>query len=290
MTLVNPKQWIEQAQREGFAIGAFNANSAEQIQAIVAAAQRENAPAIVQVSHRAAVYFGDGDVLLGLRYFAGIGKVAAESVSVPIALHLDHADASDVLEAIQLGFTSIMFDGSLLAYERNLRITETFAEAAHSAGVCFESELGEIPKPGVNEPLQGEEGLTDPDEAAAFVAATGIDLLAVALGSMHAETEKHVVLDLERLKAIRARVSVPLVLHGSSGVTDDNVAQGIQLGLSKINLSTQLNKVFTEAARAALVDGKIVDPRKYLEPARAAMTEAVRERIRFFGAAGKAEV
>ncbi len=287
MTLCNPKAWIEQAQREGWALGAFNANSAEQIQAIVAAAQAENAPALVQVSHRACIYFGSGDGLLGLRYFAAIGKVAAESVSVPIALHLDHADAGDVLEALQLGFTSIMFDGSLFPYAENVGLTHTFVAAAHMAGVCLEAELGEVPKPGINEP-HGEEGLTDPDEAAAFVAATGIDLLAVALGSLHAETEKHVSLDLERLKAIRARVSVPLVLHGSSGVTDDNVAQGIKFGLSKINLSTQLNKVFTEAARTALADGKIVDPRKYLAPGRDAMTEAVRERMRFFGAAGKA--
>ena len=289
MTLCNPKALVEYAQAEGFAIGAFNANTAEQIQAIVAAAQAENAPAIVQVSHRACVYFGSGDASLGLRYFAAIGRIAIEYASVPIGLHLDHAEASEVAEAIGAGFTSVMFDGSLLPHDQNTRVTQRLAEIAHAANVCLEAELGEVPKPGINE-AHGEEGLTDPDEAVAFVAATGIDLLAVALGSMHAETEKHVVLDLERLKAIRARVSVPLVLHGSSGVTDDNVAQGIQLGLSKINLSTQLNKVFTEAARAALVDGKIVDPRKYLEPARAAMTEAVRERIRFFGAAGKAEV
>ena len=287
MTLCNPKALIEQAQREGWAIGAFNANTAEQIQAIVAAADAENAPAIVQVSHRACLYFGSGDALRGLSYFAAIGKVAAESVRVPIALHLDHAEALDVEEALELGFTSIMFDGSLLTYDENVRVTRVFADMAHEANVCFEAELGEVPKPGINE-AHGEDGLTDPDEAAAFVAATGIDLLAVALGSMHAETEKHVALDLERLKAIRARVNLPLVLHGSSGVTDEYVAQGIKLGLSKINLSTQLNKVFTEAARTALSDEKIVDPRKYLAPGRDAMTEAVRERIRFFGSAGKA--
>src|SRR4051794_21128805 len=134
MTLCNPKDWIEQAQREGWAIGAFNANTAEQIQAIVAAAETENAPAIVQVSHRACVYFGSGKASLGLRYFAAIGKVAVESVSVPIALHLDHADALDVLEAIQLGYTSIMFDGSLLPYEQNVRVTHNFAEMAEAAG------------------------------------------------------------------------------------------------------------------------------------------------------------
>ncbi|MBI1257852.1 MAG: ketose-bisphosphate aldolase [Chloroflexi bacterium] len=287
MTLCNPKSLIEYAQSEGFAIGAFNANTAEQIQAIVTAAQAEKAPAIVQVSHRACVYFGGGNASLGLRYFAAIGRLAIEYVNVPIALHLDHAEASEVKEAISAGFTSVMFDGSLLPHDQNTRVTQRLAEIAHEANVCFEAELGEVPKPGINE-AHGDEGLTDPDEAAEFVAATGIDLLAVALGSMHAETEKHIVLDLERLEAIRARVNVPLVLHGSSGVTDDNVAQGIKLGLSKVNLSTQLNKVFSEAVRSALVDEKIVDPRKYLGPARDAMIDVVRERIRFFGAAGKA--
>lgn len=283
MTLCNPKLLIERARREGYAIGAFNANTLEQIQAIVLAAAWENAPVIVQVSHRALQYLGSGSEVLGLRYVAAAGTVAAQSVRVPVALHLDHANEDEVVQAIALGFTSVMFDGSLLSYEENVHITRRLAKLAQTTDVCIEAELGEVPKPGVSE---STEALTDPAEAKAFVDATGIDTLAVALGSVHAETEKHVSIDLERLKAIRRLVEVPLVLHGSSGVNDNEIAEGIRLGLSKINVATQLNVAFTLAARGMV--SKSYDPRKYLAPARDAMTEAVRERIRFFGATGQA--
>lgn len=286
MTLCNPKVWLVRAQRDSYAVGAFNANTLEQIQAIVLAAQAENAPVVVQVSHRAMQYLGSGSEMLGLEYVAAAGKVAAQSVSVPVALHLDHANEDEVRRAFALGFTSAMFDGSLLPYDENVAVTRRLSDEARTAGVCLEAELGEVPKPGVSDDV---EALTDPAEAAEFVAATGIDSLAVALGSVHAETEKHVSIDLERLKAIRAVVSLPLVLHGSSGVTDADIAEGIRLGLCKVNVATQLNKVFTDAARAALArDAGMVDPRRYLSPARDAMVEAVRERIRFFSASGRA--
>jgi fructose-bisphosphate aldolase class II len=286
MTLCNPKQLLARAQRETFAIGAFNANTLEQIQAVVLAAQAENAPAFVQVSHRALQYLGSGDEMLGLEYVAAAGKVAAQSVSVPIALHLDHATETEARRAMTLGFTSVMFDGSLLPFAENVAVTRRLRDEAQAAGVCLEAELGEVPKPGVSD---NAEALTDPAEAAAFVAATGIDTLAVSLGSVHGETDKHLSIDLERLKAIRAVVAVPLVLHGSSGVLNAEIAEGIRLGLCKVNVATQLNEVFTRSARAALAgDANMVDPRKYLGPARDAMVEAVRERIRFFGSAGRA--
>lgn len=290
MTLVNPKAWIERAKRDGFAIGAFNANTLEQLQGIILAAEAESAPVVAQVSHRALTYIGSGSELLGLRYVAAFGQVAAASVSVPVALHLDHATEQDVLAAIALGFTSVMFDGSLLPYEQNVAVTRRLSDLARAANVCMEAELGEVPKPGVNDPGEGEEALTDPDEAAAFVAATGIDTLAVALGSVHAVTEKHVSIDLARLKAIRQKVDVPLVLHGSSGVNDADIAEGIRLGLCKVNVATQLNAVFTRAARLALDEHpEVVDPRKVLGPARDAMQAAVQERLRFFGASGRAD-
>ena len=139
--------------------------------------------------YRACVYFGNGDALLGLRYFAAIGKVAAEVWRADCAAPRSRRWGRRRGGAIDFGFTSVMFDGSLFPYDENVRLTRVFADMAHEAKVCFEAELGEVPKPGINAPLEGEEGLTDPDEAAAFVAATGIDLLAVALGSLHAETE-----------------------------------------------------------------------------------------------------
>lgn len=289
MTLQNVLPWIQQAHREGYAIAAFNANTMEQMQAIVLGAQAENAPVIIQVSHRALQYVGSGSEIRGLQYMAALGKVAAASVEVPVSLHLDHANETEVLQAIALGFTSVMFDGDYLPLAENVATTKRLCEAAHSAGVCMEAEIGEVPKPDGAAYDPSEIELTTPDDAETFVHATDIDILAIALGSVHGLKDKSVSLDLERLKAIRARVETPLVLHGSSGVNNEDIAQGIRHGLAKINIATQLSKAFTGAVRAVLsTDGELVDPRKYLGPGRAAQVEVVRERIRFVGAAGKA--
>ena len=288
MTLSNLLPWILQAQREHFAIGAFNANTLEQVQAIVLAAQDEAAPALIQISHRALQHVGSGNVTLGLRYMAEIGRVAAQSVNVPIGLHLDHATEDEVVQAIGLGFTSVMFDGGDLPFEKNIERTIRLRELAHSVGVSIEAELGEVPRADGSGKVDRTIELTRPEDAAAFVKATEIDTLAIALGSVHAIKQKEVKLDLDRLKAIRSVVDIPLVLHGSSGVTDEHIAQGIALGLCKVNVATQLSQAFTSAVRARLVDAAEVDPRKYLGPARDAMIDRVRERIRFFGAGGKA--
>lgn len=289
MTLTNVLPWIQRAQQEGSAVGAFNANTLEQIQAVADAAEAEQAPAIIQISHRALLYVGSGDPMLGLRIMSGIGKTVAESVSVPLSLHLDHADEAEVLEALQLGFTSVMFDGGELPFDQNISVTHRLCEQAHSHGVCMEAELGEVPRMDISGQLNHSAEATNPHEAAEYVRVTGVDTLAVSIGSVHAIQKKNVALDLELLKAIRAEVAVPLVLHGSSGVTNEHIAAGIRMGLAKINVATQLNQAFTGAVRQILADvpGEW-DPRKYLGPARAAMIEAVRERIRFVGAAGKA--
>lgn len=289
MTLRNILPWIHTAHRSGYAIGAFNANTMEQMQSIVLAAQAEDAPVIIQVSHRALDYVGNGSTIYGLQTMAALGKVVAASVNVPVSLHLDHADEDEVLQAIALGFTSVMYDGGDLPFEANVATTSRLAEIARSAGVCMEAEVGEVPKPdGAAYDPDGID-LTTPADAQSFVDATGVDMLAIALGSVHGLKDKSVSLDLNRLAAIRAVVDVPLVLHGSSGVNDDDIVRGIKLGLTKINVATQMNKAFTGAARAVLAaDEELVDPRKYLGPARDAQVEAVRERIRLFGASGKA--
>jgi len=289
MTLINVQPWLLGAGDEGWAVGAFNANTLEQVQAIVQAAQDEAAPAIIQVSHRALLYAGSGDPYLGLRYLAQIGITAAQSVTVPVSLHLDHAPENEVIQALKLGFTSVMFDGGDLSLEENIKRTRALVTAARPLGANLEAELGEVPRadtPGLFNPI---DSLTNPREAVEFVEQTGVDALAIALGSIHAVRSKEVILDLERLKVIRSVVKVPLVLHGSSGVRDDHIAAGIKLGLCKVNVATQLNQAFTGAVRKALAeDAEGVDPRKYLDQARQAMRMAVRERIRFFGAAGKA--
>jgi fructose-bisphosphate aldolase class II len=289
MTLRNVLPWLRGAQQEGWAVGAFNANTLEQAQAIVFAAQAEESPAIIQVSHRALTYIGSGNEIQGLEYIAAIGKIAAESVAVPIALHLDHGTEGEVLQAIALGFTSVMFDGDGLSFAENAMITKRLCENARSVGVCMEAELGEVPKPDGRDYDEFAIALTQPDEASRFVDATDIDTLAVALGSVHGLKAKQISLDLNRLKAIRERVSVPLVLHGSSGVSDNDIKQGMALGLCKINVATQLAQAFTGAVREVLnSDQELVDPRKYLAAGRNAQMEIVRERIQFFGAAGKA--
>jgi fructose-bisphosphate aldolase class II len=288
MTLQNVLPWIRRAQQESWAVGAFNANTLEQAQSIVLAAQAEEAPAIIQVSHRALTYIGSGNEIQGLQYIAAIGKTAAQSVTVPIALHLDHGRESEVLQAMALGFTSVMFDGDGLSFEENIAITRRLCEVAHSMDVCMEAEVGEVPKPDGQEFDESAIALTRPEEAAKFVEATGIDTLAIALGSVHGLKTKQISLDLERLAEIRRCVSVPLVLHGSSGVSDDDIKQGIGMGLCKVNVATQLSAAFTGAIRDVLdQDGEVVDPRKYLAPARKAQMEIVRERIRFFGASEK---
>jgi fructose-bisphosphate aldolase class II len=289
MTLQNVYPWIVRAQQEGWAVGAFNANTLEQAQAIVLAAQAENAPAIIQVSHRALTYIGSGNEIQGLKYIAAIGKIAAENVTVPVALHLDHGTENEVLQAIALGFTSVMFDGDEYPFEENLSITKRLCESAHSVGACMEAEVGEVPKPDGKEFDKSMIALTQPDEAAQFTDETGIDTLAVALGSVHGMKTKQISLNLDRLAAIRNRVSVPLVLHGSSGVSDNDIRQGVGMGLCKVNVATQLNQAFTGAIRTVLSrDKEVVDPRKFLAEGRNAQTEIVRERIRFLGASGKA--
>jgi len=208
MTLHNVLHWILRARQECWAVGAFNANTLEQAQAIVLAAQAEEAPAIIQISHRALTYVGSGNEIQGLKYIAAIGKIAAESVAVPIALHLDHGTEREVLQAIALGFTSVMFDGDGLLFEENTTVTKRLCEAAHSVGACMEAEVGEVPKPDGKEFDESAITLTQPEEAAQFADATGIDTLAVALGSVHGLTTKQIKLDLPRLEAIRQRVSI----------------------------------------------------------------------------------
>ncbi len=290
MTLTNVLPWVQRAAREGWAVGAFNAVNMEQMQAIVWAAQAEQAPVIIQVSHRALLYAGGGDAAYGLRLFAAIGQVAAASVAAPVALHMDHGSEPEVRLALELGFTSVMFDADGLPLVENLAITRRLADLAHAAGACMEAEVGDVPRIQPDGSITAEAGLTRPEDAQSFARAAGVDTLAVAIGSVHAVKRKEVELDLPRLQAIRAVVEQPLVLHGSSGVTDASLCAGIALGLAKVNVATQLSQAFTAGARAILTaDLHETDLRQYLGAGRTAMVAAVRERMRVVGASGKFE-
>jgi len=256
------------ARRRGAA--AFNVIQVEHAQAIVAGALRAGAPVILQLSENAVRYHG------ALRPIAAAARAVAELAETPVALHLDHAtDAGLVHEAVALGFGSVMYDASALGYEDNVAATAEVVRFCHDHEVWVEAELGEIGgKDGVHAPG----ARTDPDEAAAYVTATGVDGLAVAVGTSHAMLTRDAALDLPLITALRETVPVPLVLHGSSGVADADLTAAVDAGMTKINIATQLNKVFTGAVRERLTaDPALVDTRKYLGPAReATATEVAR--------------
>jgi fructose-bisphosphate aldolase class II len=288
MTLVNGIEWLGRARREHFAVGAFNANTLEQAQAIAAAGQAVRAPVIIQVSHRALLYAGGGDSQAGLRYMAAVGKAAAGAVSTPVVLHLDHAAEGEIWDAADQGFSSVMFECAGMTPEQYALKARELCLRLHDLGLSVEAEVGEVPRmdaSGAHEAIE----LTDPEQAAEFAARTGVDALAISIGSVHAGRRKTQELDFERLEAIARVVEVPLVLHGSSGVTDASLLRGIQVGLAKLNVATQLNLAFTAAVRSRLRENPDeIDPRQYLGAAREAVTERVRERIRLFGSAERA--
>ena len=244
---------------------AFNVVQLEHVTAVIAAAESRDRPVILQLSHNAVRYHG------ALEPIGSAMLAAARLAAVPVAVHLDHAESADLVRrAVDLGFSSVMFDASTLDYEANVAATAEVAEHCHAAGVWVEAELGEVGgKDGVHAPG----ARTDPDEAVRFVAATGVDALAVAVGTSHAMLSRDAAVDLDLVARLRAEVAVPLVLHGSSGVPDDGLRAAVRAGLSKINIATQLNKTLTAAVRTRLADQPaLVDPRKYLGDGRTAVT------------------
>ncbi|MFE7329621.1 ketose-bisphosphate aldolase [Streptomyces sp. NPDC057565] len=249
-------------------VGAFNVIQLEHVQAIVAGAEAAGTPVVLQLSENAVRYHG------ALAPIASATLAVGRAADVPVAVHLDHATSADlVAEAVELGFSSVMFDASALDYDNNVRATAEVVEHCHAAGVWVEAELGEVGgKDGVHTPG----ARTDPAEAAAFVAATGVDALAVAVGTSHAMLTRDAELDFELIAALRAAVPVPLVLHGSSGVADAHLTRAVEHGMTKVNIATHLNQVFTTAVRQALADQpRLVDTRRYLGPGRSAMTAEV---------------
>lgn len=282
MPLVTSKAMLEAALEGHFAVGAFNANNMEQIQGIIDAANEEKSPVILQVSQGAIDY-------AGLGFATAMVKVAAEEASVPVALHLDHgASFEQNVICLRAGFTSLMFDGSKLPYEQNVAITAKIVEMASVVGIPVEAELGKVlqSRDKVTEE-QVRAAMTDPDQAAEFIARTGISSLAVAIGSVHAMEAAEAELDIDRLKAIRAKVNIPLVLHGSSGVKESSEVEAIQYGICKINVATMLNQAFIKG----ILDGyaanpKNIDPRKWLVLSRDGVKEVVRSKMRLFGSSG----
>ncbi|WP_194899350.1 class II fructose-bisphosphate aldolase [Catenulispora pinisilvae] len=262
---------ITAARAERRALAAFNVITLEHAEAIVAGAESRQSPVILQISEN-AVKFHHGRLAPIARATAAV----AEAAGIDVALHLDHVEDPALLrQAADYGFGSVMFDGSYLDYAENVRATREAADWAHARGLWLEAELGKVGGKDGEPPLSAHApgARTDPDEAREFVAGTGVDALAVAVGSSHAMTDRSAVLDHELIARLRAAVGVPLVLHGSSGVPDAELAHAVAGGVVKVNVGTALNIAFTGAVRAWLeqAPANAVDPRKYLAPAREAM-------------------
>jgi fructose-bisphosphate aldolase class II len=277
MPLAGLQEIIGPARAAGRGVGAFNVIGIEHAEAIVTGAEAAGAAAVLQVSENCVAYHG------ALAPIAGACLAIAGAAAVPVAVHLDHATSAGLVQAAAgLGFGSVMFDASARPQQQNVAETAEVAAWCHGRGLWVEAELGEIGgKNGVHSAL----ARTDPGEAAGYVAATGVDALAVAVGSSHAMLTRDAVLDVALITAIARAVSVPLVLHGSSGVPDADLAAAVAAGMTKVNVATQLNKVFTGAVRRCLAaDGELVDPRKYGSAGRDAIAAEVARLLRVLGA------
>ena len=255
-------------------VAAFNVITLEHAEAIVAGAEAAGRPAILQISQNAVRWHAGR-----IRPIAVAAASVAQQATVPVSLHLDHVEDRALLEqATYAGFSSVMFDAGALPYDRNIALTAEATAWAHNAGLWVEAELGYVGgKPDQPASAHAAGVRTDPDEAAAYVAATGVDALAVAVGSSHAMTTRSARLDTRLVERLRQAVPVPLVLHGSSGVPDEELRRAVAAGIVKVNVGTALNLAMTGAVRTVLdADSDLVDPRRYLGPAREAITATVR--------------
>lgn len=285
MPLVNPLPAIKKAQEKRVAIAAFNIHNMESIQAVVEGAAEERAPVILQTTPGTLKHAGIAFVVANV-------KTSAELYDIPIALHLDHCTSLDIIaECIDSGYTSVMIDGSHLPYDENVALVRKVVDLASQKGVAVEAELGRIRgvEDGV-ETLRGEEAFTDPEEAKEFVTATGIDTLAVAIGTAHGEYKGEPKLDFTRLLAIRELVDLPLVLHGASGVPDECLKEAIRRGICKVNIATELKIPMVEAIKSWFRENPTDnDPRNYMGAAKREIKKVVRHKIRLCGCSGLAD-
>lgn len=283
MALVTTKQLLLDAQKGGYAVGAFNVENMEMVQAVVAAAEELRSPVIMQTTPSTVKY-------ANLNYFYENVKVAAQESSVPVVIHLDHGNSFELaMQAYRTGYTSIMIDGSHEGFEDNIALTSAVVKACHPGEVPIEAELGKVG--GKEDDLDGGEGdpYTNPQEAAEFVERTGIDSLAVAIGTAHGVYKGVPKLDFSRLSEIRKAVSIPLVLHGTSGVPDEDVAECIKLGICKVNYATDLRIAFTKGINQVLKENPdTIDPKKYNAKGREEVRKYVMHKMKICQSIAKA--
>jgi tagatose 1,6-diphosphate aldolase GatY/KbaY len=284
MALVNTKKILEKAMEKGYAVGAFNIHNLETLSSAVKAASEMNSPIILQTTVGTLKHSSED-------YIAALAEVASKKYNIPIALQLDHGNSYEiVVKCIRAGFTSVMIDGSHLPYEKNIQLTKKVVELAHNCGVTVEAELGKIV--GVEDDIYVndiEDALTDPAIASEFVERTGIDSLAISIGTAHGLYKGEVKLDFNRLAIIKSTVEIPLVLHGASGVPDELVKKSVVMGISKLNIATELKIPFANTIKDVFKNNPDeTDPRVYLGKAKESVEKVVREKIMLFGCKDKA--
>ncbi|MBQ7475172.1 MAG: class II fructose-1,6-bisphosphate aldolase [Clostridia bacterium] len=277
---VTSLEMIKKAREGKYAVPAFNAENMEMVKAIVEAAEKASSPVMIQTTMPTVKYIGEETAV-------AMARAAAERASVPVALHLDHCTSFDgVMRALRAGYTSVMIDGSKLPFEENAELTRRVVDAAHPMGVTVEAELGTVG--GKEDNVSAGIIYTDPDEAKSFVERTGVDILAIAIGTAHGFYKGEPKLDFDRIAVIKDLIDTPLVLHGGSGVPTESVKRAISLGMSKVNFATELRAAMTAAVRDALTDASIIDPKKFMGPGKDAVVALCLHKIEMCGSAGKA--
>ncbi len=283
---VTSEKMLLDAQKGGYAIGAFNFENMEMCMAIIAAAEELRAPVILQTTPSTVKY-------AGIEMFRSVAFTLASRATVPVALHLDHGDSfSLALNAMAGGYSSVMIDGSHSPFEQNIALTKSVVDVASAKNIPVEAELGKVG--GKEDDLDGGKGgYTDPSDALEFVKQTGISSLAVAIGTAHGVYQGEPILDVERLKEIRKTLrdgghDIPLVLHGASGLSEAAVKACIAEGICKVNFATELRQAYTAATRNVLTDEAVFDPKKFGKAGIAAVIDAVKTRILVCGCNGKA--
>lgn len=282
MSFVTSEKMLLDAQKGGYAVGAFNVENMEMVMAVIAAAEELRAPLMMQTTPSTIKY-------AGLDMYLANVKTAAEKASVPVCLHLDHGDSFDLaMQALRVGYTSIMIDGSHNVFEENIAVTKAVADACRPSGIPVEAELGKVG--GKEDDLEGGNGgYTDPQEAKEFVERTGVGSLAVAIGTAHGVYKGVPKLDLDRLAEIRKVVSIPLVLHGASGLSEEAVVESIKRGICKVNFATELRIAYTDGVKEFLAaNPDAFDPKKYGKVAMEKVKEVVKLRMTMCGCVGKA--
>ena len=276
--LVNFIEMLNKAKKEHFAVPHFNINNLEWTKYILEECQKLDVPVILGVSDGAAKYMGGYDVIYGMV----TGLIKDLGITIPVCLHVDHGCSETCIKAIKAGFTSVMIDASSLPLEENIKITKEVVDFAHTKGVSVEAEVGHIG--GTEDNITSTETNATLEECIKLVEGTGIDSIAPALGSVHGFYQGEPNLDFERMKLINDSLEIPLVLHGGSGIPDDQIKKAIECGTSKINVNTELQFAWSQGVREKLKeDNEVYDPRKVIGSGESALKEVIDHKVELFG-------